>query len=50
MNKNQKQIKAQTKGKHQPRKSTKPKVGASADAIMRRLGTGKYSKASGYLA
>lgn len=40
MNKNQKRIKAENKGKTQPRKSTKPKVANSASAIMGRLGTG----------
>lgn len=37
MNKNQKRFRAANPGKWQPRKSTHPKVGASAQNIMRRL-------------
>lgn len=37
MNKNTKQRKAATKGAHQPRKSRKPKVAASAAEITRRI-------------
>jgi hypothetical protein len=36
MNKNSRQRKAAAKGKWQRRKSTQPKVGRSADAIMRK--------------
>lgn len=37
MNKNTKQRKAANPGAHQPRKSTKPKVGSSAAEITRRI-------------
>lgn len=37
MNKNSRQRKAANPGAHQPRKSTKPKVGASAAEITRRI-------------
>lgn len=37
MNKNQKRRKAENPGAHQPRKSTKPKVGGSAAEITRRI-------------
>ena len=38
MNKNTKRRKAAAKGGWEPRKSNKPKVAASADLIMRRIG------------
>lgn len=37
MNKNTRRRKAETPGAHQPRKSRKPKVGASAAEITRRI-------------
>jgi hypothetical protein len=40
-NKNTKRHKRENPGRFTPRKSTKPKVAASAEEIMRRLGTGK---------
>jgi hypothetical protein len=44
MNNNTRHRRAEVKGSYQPRKSFAPKVGRSADAIMRKLGTGKYAK------